>query len=271
MDMMGSMPGLAFTRAEQPNPRGPPPQPSHAQKQNVDKIATDLKLNDANRKFMHDVTSDANGPMHAIIALLGQVLAAQEREANTRLAIEKIGNRVHALEKNSRANWQLTLKQSGALKQVLRHWLAGPLNSYGRDLTLAFEDWLRHGGGPQVHLNNYKNDQVMQREVHAFITKYQSDHRGNLRKIIFRSVEERHSLSSFTRSIIAQHRTGTTEPQTVKAIEAHMALARKTAQIIIDRGLTKGADTGFWPDLSAEIKTLVATHGKDRYSPEWVA
>ncbi|KAI0269102.1 hypothetical protein BC834DRAFT_967760 [Gloeopeniophorella convolvens] len=160
---------------------------------------------------------------------------------------------IKSIQDNTRARWKLNPEQASVLKQLVRHWLISPVNSYNTIIN-KMEKWLRNNAADALELPQY-------------------DHRSNMRKKIFASItgKTKQSLKRFSDKLIHKYYRGH-KPDTLMrmAIKAQLALARVIALPLTKKKNETRADTGFWTSMNEKLAGLRKENGSDRTDPKWL-
>ncbi|KAI0260097.1 hypothetical protein BC834DRAFT_973702 [Gloeopeniophorella convolvens] len=179
---------------------------------------------------------------------------------------------IKSIQDNTRARWKLNPEQASVLKQLVRHWLISPVNSYNTIIN-KMEKWLRNNAADALELPQYEYDQVIQEAVRQFVNQDQHSHRSNMRKKIFASItgKTKQLLKRFSDKLIHKYYRGH-KPDTLMrmAIKAQLALARVIALPLTKKKNKTRADTGFWTSMNEKLAGLRKENGSNRTDPKWL-
>ncbi|KAJ7432038.1 hypothetical protein FB451DRAFT_1197380 [Mycena latifolia] len=233
----------------------------------VTQYSTLLGLDENRTKATHEFNAHIQEPMTRLAVNHVHVLSLVQQMDHIQGQVGKISEQLDENNKLLKAAWKLSDVQQDALKALLLNYLIRPANSYKTLYDQAMTYIASHRS--KYHLEAFLTDEVIKTTIKLFLKGKINEVKSVYRKMLFKRVH--HNLATLTEEMIHDYHSspGTVKDEERDKISAALALQRKVALPLAARQHTKGADTGFWSKLEAELRSLVTAYKADRSADGW--
>ncbi|KZV93206.1 hypothetical protein EXIGLDRAFT_691876 [Exidia glandulosa HHB12029] len=160
------------------------------------------------------------------------------------------------------------------MRDITRHYITQPLRNYSH-LNIKTKGY--YDTKPQsLKAPLYPADPNVREVILAHLKEYADTVRSGFRKLapnvtrqIWTFTLNRMTLDQCAAYLIKHYVFKSQSEQFTTQSKARIALMRRVAKPLVRKKFAKGQDTGFWPNLAAELEKLYGLHGEDTNSPGW--
>ncbi|KAF7975492.1 hypothetical protein HWV62_9411 [Athelia sp. TMB] len=233
----------------------------------VDQHAAELNLSPTNSRSAHEFAQLSTAEM--LVLLYMQNLSQQQKATAFLDPMKEITSALSRIEGLVRKAWEPSEGQVKLLKELLRHYLIKPVNSY-KDLQGFVRDYISKNL-EKLKLQIYSKDPLAKRKIDKLLTKEANELKSQFRKSVFDSVRNRTPLHDFAKHMVATYHMPKRPDPIPNIILATLALHRDVARPLASKKSVKGGDTGHWSGVEHRLKSAYEEHGHQRgVSPGWV-